>query len=1206
MRVLPWLAAVLAALAAAPGVAHADPISAWIVTSLTSAAFAATTAGTVLIAATTFALTTAGSWVLSKLVGPKQPSAPERQASVITMSLGEQPREYLFGQPATAGQLVDAYNSGGMYGTEWETLVIAVADHQVEALVGYYVGEVYYPYVAAGVQPGFSGSLSISFQAGTIDQTTTDDRVVSGGWAATDRLAGVAHVIVAYRADAPDADAPVWTGRPQFLWVVKGARLYDPRKDSTVPGGSGLHRWEDPGSWEWSDNAYLARYNYARGIYAGGQVTDSKMLLIGRGLSADEAPPERAIARANICDELVTLKAGGTQKRYTANGVVRSTESFIAVEEMFARTMAGVIVQPDGGVDIDPGVSKAAVLSFTDADLPVGLPVRVEHFLSDGDRVNVVAPRYIEPEQLWRETAAPVRRSTSDILADGGPKAHAGLSLPFVTNHQQAQRIGEIERRQGRREIRAALTLGPTFSRLEEGDWIQWVSERHFFGEPVTFRVEAQDVDEAYRTQLLLRQVHADDYAWVAATDEGTPGQAPVDEPGSLEPVELSGVLIESFEYVAAGQRVPAVIAVWDTPVDVGVLGVRLEIRVAGEAEVSATMAARANDGQMTTTNGVAPGMNLDGRLVPLGGEGRRRTPSPWIPIVAGDLAVRYILGPNGELNTIEDIQNFLGSIPSKNLWRKSWWVPTNGAAFAEPLDFGDSIWGISFPGDSSAVATVDYPNASAEVGAGYSFQLKARTSGGTANLYGRWVQQDGLPLSDGAEYVFAVTATPTRFVWPDFKSLDPDFASGKFILYRKPDGNGATIIAGDLQCEFGSVATTGWRPNPQDPELLRYAGYLGALNASRNVIYQQATAPAGPDLATGDIWVDTSNALLRTAHFWTGNNWVPYSNLSGAFGNNLYRSTSGTLATLNEFLTSQGVASSVVGQSSWATSSLLDPANVFGRITYLQSDGRVRDYRGLLFGYSIDGTAAKNAQPLSAGTNFVSVAAHSITFPAGSGITTVNIPSFSVSGAASDAYYSVFYRPSNGQWAVDGPTVAWQYFSSPLDWLYVGSIRTQVSAGVWQEPTYIGVPDYCVDVRAVLALGGPAGEAAAGAPLLQMTPDGEGLFVGKIEQNRLGRSDCLTFRTRRGAALTLSVSTPIMTRDGPGYMPRPIRADACAPGLPVPILVGGELVWDEIASIAPAGERQVAKISARDGIFAAGDSPAGPFLFSHNGYAKY
>jgi hypothetical protein len=125
------------------------------------------------------------------------------------------------------------------------------------------------------------------------------------GWTADDIGESGCDVVVAYRADKPDAKHPAWPGgRPRFGFVVKGAFCYDPRLDDTVPGGSGPHRDDDAATWEWSPNAAICRYKWVRGVYANDDVSDQSKLLLGRGLTAEEAPPENIFAAANLCDEV--------------------------------------------------------------------------------------------------------------------------------------------------------------------------------------------------------------------------------------------------------------------------------------------------------------------------------------------------------------------------------------------------------------------------------------------------------------------------------------------------------------------------------------------------------------------------------------------------------------------------------------------------------------------------------------------------------------------------------------------------------------------------------------------------------------------------------------------------------------------------------------------------------------------------------------
>ncbi len=590
------------------------------------------------------------TWAASKLAsaGQKAQTGQDRQASVLQLQIGEGEREAIVGECANAGQLLDAFNYGGKYGTDWEVLVIGLADHRCEGLTGYYLGDAYYPFTASGAQSGFNGQLEIYWHDGQINQAADALLVAnSGRWTSADRLAGVAYVVVAYKADDPKATSPVWsTGRPSFLWLVKGARLYDPRLDSTVEGGSGSHRWSDPTTWQWSDNAALARYAYVRGFYVGDLVDTPSALMIGRGLSEHEAPPARVIAVANICDELVALKSGGTERRYRANGVLRAGEPFIAIEEMFAAAMAGIIVQRDGGVEIEPGVAKSAVVTLSDGDLIIGESVHIDGFTSQNERVNTVTPRFTDPGQIWRDTAAPVRRSSADIIADAGLYERS-IPLTLVTTHTHAQRCGEIERRLNRKERRVSIVLGPRFSYLEDGDWIAWQSDRYFGGDAVTFRIEAINIGADYRTSLVMREIAASVYAWTAASDEGTPGQAPVDEAGSLDPLSLDDVGVTALALVGDESSViPAVQASWSTPVDVGVMAVRIELRQGSEGDIVAINQGLPQLGQAIVSNGVPAGTSLDVRVTPIGAEGREVVPGDWVSVTTPDLVadgVRYL-----------------------------------------------------------------------------------------------------------------------------------------------------------------------------------------------------------------------------------------------------------------------------------------------------------------------------------------------------------------------------------------------------------------------------------------------------------------------------------------------------------------------------------------------------------------------------------
>jgi hypothetical protein len=248
--------------------------------------------------------------VTQAVVDLTMPKTPARTASEMTIALGEQPRVMLVGETFTPGSLVDGFNYGGKYGTDWEVLIIRLADHKCHSLTGFFVNDEFIPYIGDGNYAHFDGHhFSLWFRADTTNVPMPSVVLDNGpGWTAADVGESGCDVIVAYLSDKPDAKNPAWPGgRPRFGFVVKGAFCYDPRKDDTVTGGSGPHRYDDPATWEWSENAAICRYKWVRGVYANDDVSDPTKLLVGRGLTAEEAPPENIIAAANLCDEIAAV-----------------------------------------------------------------------------------------------------------------------------------------------------------------------------------------------------------------------------------------------------------------------------------------------------------------------------------------------------------------------------------------------------------------------------------------------------------------------------------------------------------------------------------------------------------------------------------------------------------------------------------------------------------------------------------------------------------------------------------------------------------------------------------------------------------------------------------------------------------------------------------------------------------------------------------
>lgn len=629
--------------------------AAWVAKTITVKAVTAFVVKTVLQVAATVALSKA-----AKALGLSKQSIQERQASVTQLSLGEVPREAVVGMACTGGSLLDAFNFGGKYGTDTVTRVIALADHLLDGIVGYYVDDVFYTWTNDGVQPGFNGKLSIEFKNGFAGGNVPPLHVrQNGGWTANDVLAGVAHVVVDTRFDEA-----VWTqGHPRLKFVVRGLRVYDPRRDPALGyTGPNPQTWADTSTHTFSRNAALLRYAYTRGIYATGRQGEPQHLLIGRGLSAEEAPPARIIAAANLCDEAVDGEI-----RYTADGVIAANQAFIEVEELFAAAMAGVIVQREGGVEIEPGQAKAAVVTITDGDLVIGKPIGATPFLpdSDGGRINTIVPRYVEPTQGWLDHAAPVIRDLSRMapapIGDGGPREMT-LALALVIRASQANGNGAIALRKAALERRATVTLPPRFAGLEEGDWIAWKSDRRHGGATVRYRIVSFSLNAEWQNSLVLEEIASSVYGVPDPVEDRT---LPPSAPTPIDALQLFGVQAEAITLAGDTSTLPAVRFSWDvTTADTAMTAIRAEVRRVGETDAAPTRIDNVGRGQANVTNGVGPDQALECRLVPIGDPSRPVLASNWITVstsgvVAADVSATapVILQQRADIDALADLQ---------------------------------------------------------------------------------------------------------------------------------------------------------------------------------------------------------------------------------------------------------------------------------------------------------------------------------------------------------------------------------------------------------------------------------------------------------------------------------------------------------------------------------------------------------------------
>src|SRR3546814_5950661 len=114
------------------------------------------------------------------------------------------------------------------------------------------------------------------------------------GWGSAYKLSGQAAIGWSYKFDKKGKKFA--NGLPVTGAYLTGVKVYDPRLDSTFPGGSGSCRLGDESTYVYSENPALHAGTYAYGRYQNGKRT------FGIGLPADGIDWAVVAAWATVCE----------------------------------------------------------------------------------------------------------------------------------------------------------------------------------------------------------------------------------------------------------------------------------------------------------------------------------------------------------------------------------------------------------------------------------------------------------------------------------------------------------------------------------------------------------------------------------------------------------------------------------------------------------------------------------------------------------------------------------------------------------------------------------------------------------------------------------------------------------------------------------------------------------------------------------------
>jgi len=246
---------------------------------------------------------------------------------------------------------------------------------------------------------------------------------VPAEWTASDRGEGICYSWFQLNLLEPEFQG----GPPLVTVTLRGKKLYDPRLDSTQPGGSGPQRFDNPSTHTFSRNNALAIADFLCAEY-------------GKLARKQHVNWPSVMAAANDCDVPATY-GSTTQPLYTCNGRFDTSQDPDATLEALCQSMAGFATL-NGGWYVQAGAYSAPVMALTDDDNagPIDL-VPVPGIM---DVANGLRGRFYDRTRYNQLTDYVPYQNAGFVAADNGVEAWDQLDMPFTDSALRCHQLARV------------------------------------------------------------------------------------------------------------------------------------------------------------------------------------------------------------------------------------------------------------------------------------------------------------------------------------------------------------------------------------------------------------------------------------------------------------------------------------------------------------------------------------------------------------------------------------------------------------------------------------------------------------------------------------------------------------------------------------------------------------------------------------------
>lgn len=460
----------------------------------------------------------------------KPPSVPSSQTSRLNASVDPRAfRKTVLGSTAMATDI--RYEEWSGKDQDYCDWIICLASHAIDGVDEIWLDDKL-AWSAGVVQGKFGGYFSVPniVLEGSPANAFT---FASGQWNGAHRLTGCAYLRMRFKVTGigKKGESPFASGPTQRMTIVgRGARLYDPRRDSTV-GGSGPMRANDQSTWRYTtddgavigENLPLQILRVLLGWRITNPVTGVKRVATGAGMPVKRLNLTSFMVAAALAEELVNRSTGSPEPRYAGAGVISEGDDPKTTLDALCAGCLGRFLDTGGRLSLTLAHNDLAEMATDDGLLTDDV---VGPFTWDPDPAleqtpNVLRGRYVDatPASLYQLIDYPEVR----IDSPDGMDRIMSLDLGMVESASQAQRIAKqvLQRKQYQRSFTAPFDIRA---------WAYPVGKIvPFTFAPLGFvrrpmRVVEQEYGQGGVCNMTLREEAQQIYAW--DKDDSAPVQA--------------------------------------------------------------------------------------------------------------------------------------------------------------------------------------------------------------------------------------------------------------------------------------------------------------------------------------------------------------------------------------------------------------------------------------------------------------------------------------------------------------------------------------------------------------------------------------------------------------------------------------------------------------------------------------------------------